>query len=358
MLRAASILQIRAQFRKSTLSAGRFVQQSNQSSQPFRCAFSTIAPVPSDDSTTVVTVPTAPESINLDPVMLQNGVDFVHTAISPATAEMGYSLAEIAVRVLDVVHATTGLPWWATIVASTVAVRSMFFPISVMSMKNSARMNIMKPKLDKLQEEIRNAQDAHDPKKMAEFRARAQNLFKEHQVRPFLSFLMPLSQLPIFLGFFWGLQEITKFIPDYATDGTLWFENLAEPDPTYALPILSSALMIASMEAGGEGMPKEYLSQAKMGMRLVALIMVPVATTFQSGVLVYWVTSNTFTLTQTLLLKVPAIRSALGIPTPKVLAPSFATATTVTPFQAAVAQAQKGKTVQTFQNKPPKAKKN
>ncbi|OQR88097.1 mitochondrial inner membrane protein OXA1 [Achlya hypogyna] len=348
MLRAASVIQTR-QWAKAAPIAGR----------QFRFA--------TDDAATTLATPTTTE---IDPVMLQNGVDFVQTAISPATAEMGYSLAEIAIRVMDGVHMTTGLPWWATIIATTVAVRSAFFPISVMSMRNSARMNIMKPKLEKLQDEIRASQEAYDPKKMAEFRARAQNLFKEHQVRPFLSFLMPLSQLPIFLGFFWGLQEISTFIPSYASDGALWFQELASPDPLYALPVLSSALMIASMEAGGDGLPKEYVSQAKMGMRMVALIMVPVATTFQSvakasmelralqGILVYWVTSNCFTLTQTMLLKVPAVRSALGIPSVEALTPSFTkSATAVSPFQAAVAQAQKGKTIQTLANKPPKAMK-
>ncbi|EQC27686.1 hypothetical protein SDRG_14524 [Saprolegnia diclina VS20] len=354
MLRAATVLHSRAQWRKATSSVGQHLRFANHSSGlPVRAAFSTLAP--SDEATPLVTP--APTS-ELDPVMLQNGVDFVHTAISPATAEMGYSLAEIAVRVLDVAHVTTGLPWWATIIATTVAVRSVFFPISVMSMRNSARMNIMKPKLEKLQDEIKSSQEAYDPKKMAEFRARAKNLFKEHEVRPFMSFLMPLSQLPIFLGFFWGLQEISTHIPEYASEGTLWFQDLASPDPLYALPVLSSALMIASMEAGGDGLPKEYLSQAKMGMRMVALIMVPVATTFQSGILVYWVTSNCFTLAQTMVLKVPAVRSAFGIPSVQALTPSFSTsATAVSPFQAAVAQAQKGKTVQTFANKPKAAKK-
>ncbi|RHY04878.1 hypothetical protein DYB25_010467 [Aphanomyces astaci] len=109
-------------------------------------------------------------------------------------------------------------------------------------------MGILQPKLQKLQDEIKSSPDAYDPAKMTEFRARAQALFKEHKVRPFMSFLMPISQLPIFLGFFWGLQDIAKYIPGYAADGAFWFENLAAPDPTYALPVLSSALMVASLE--------------------------------------------------------------------------------------------------------------
>jgi len=46
-------------------------------------------------------------------------------------------------------------------------------------MRNSARMNILKPKLEKLQDEIKNSPDAHDPVKMTEFRAKA----KVHALR-------------------------------------------------------------------------------------------------------------------------------------------------------------------------------
>lgn len=47
----------------------------------------------------------------------------------------GYSLSDLAIRSLDIVHATTGLPWWATIVAATVVVRSAVFPITLKSVR-------------------------------------------------------------------------------------------------------------------------------------------------------------------------------------------------------------------------------
>lgn len=47
----------------------------------------------------------------------------------------GYSLSDLAIRSLDIVHATTGLPWWATIIAATVVVRSAVFPITLKSVR-------------------------------------------------------------------------------------------------------------------------------------------------------------------------------------------------------------------------------
>lgn len=43
----------------------------------------------------------------------------------------------MAIRTLDMVHATTGLPWWATIIATTFAVRTIFFPITVISVRHT-----------------------------------------------------------------------------------------------------------------------------------------------------------------------------------------------------------------------------
>ncbi|KAF0693912.1 Aste57867_15164 [Aphanomyces stellatus] len=334
-------------------------------------AFSSTPIVGADDSDKTFTVSDKLDSIqhNVDAVAAHNAVDAFQTVVAPTTADMGYSLAEIAIRTLELVHNTSGMPWWATIIATTIVVRSAFFPISVMSMRNSARMSVMQPKLEKLQTELKNSPEAYDPAKMKEFRARAKALFDEHKVQPFMSFLMPVSQLPIFLGFFWGLQDIAKYIPGYAADGAFWFENLAVPDPTYALPVMSSALMVASLEAGGEGMPAEYIQKAKMAMRMVALIMIPVSMNFESvglaccdyaGILLYWVTSNIFTLSQTMLLKVPGVKAALNIPNPAAASGPQLAATKLSqfpsPFQAAVAQAQKNQPfVKTYANKPKKA---
>lgn len=50
-------------------------------------------------------------------------------------ADLGFGLSDLAIRSLDMIHATTGLPWWATIIATTFAVRTAFFPITVISVR-------------------------------------------------------------------------------------------------------------------------------------------------------------------------------------------------------------------------------
>jgi YidC/Oxa1 family membrane protein insertase len=187
-------------------------------------------------------------------------------------ADLGYGLSDLAIRALDVIHATSGLPWWATIVATTFAVRTMLLPITVtsvrhlraffllhhhglttddpldgMQLRNSEKMKAFQPEMEKLKEEMESA-PVRSPESMVEFRKKYKALMAKHGVNPIVGVLTPLSQIPLFLGFFWGLQEISKYFPDYATGGNFWFPDLSVADPTYALPVISSALMIASIE--------------------------------------------------------------------------------------------------------------
>jgi membrane protein insertase Oxa1/YidC/SpoIIIJ len=47
-------------------------------------------------------------------------------------------------QVFDWVHHTTGLPWWGTIMVSTLAVHLLIFPIMGRVMKNNARLQALK----------------------------------------------------------------------------------------------------------------------------------------------------------------------------------------------------------------------
>ncbi|KAF1772247.1 Membrane insertase YidC/Oxa1, C-terminal [Phytophthora cactorum] len=270
-----------------------------------------------------------------------------------SVSDLGYSLSDLAIRSLDVIHSTTGLPWWATIIATTVAVRTVFFPVTVISMRNAAKMKLFQPDMEKLRDQM-DANPTQDADSAKEFQKKYKALMKKHDVNPFKSVLTPLSQIPVFLGFFWGLQDISKYFPEYAHEGIGWFPDLSAADPTMALPVISSALMVASVELGGDAMADDMKDKMKFGMRCFALMMVPLTMNFQSGIFVYWVTSNMFTLTQTALLRVNVVKRALNIPVTEVQRLEAATITTTSPFEAAVSRAKEGTVVKTHMYKPTK----
>ncbi|KAE9006828.1 hypothetical protein PR002_g16380 [Phytophthora rubi] len=270
-----------------------------------------------------------------------------------SVSDLGFGLSDLAIRSLDVIHSTTGLPWWATIIATTVAVRTVFFPITVVSMRNAAKMKLFQPDMEKLKAEI-DSNPTQNSETAQEFQKKYKALMKKHGVNPFKSVLTPMSQIPVFLGFFWGLQDISKYFPEYAHEGIGWVSDLSAADPYMVLPILSSALMIASVELGGDAMAGEMKDKLKFGMRFFAAIMVPLTMNFQSGIFVYWVTSNAFTVAQSALLRVNLIKRALNIPVTEVQRLETASITTTTPFEAAVSRAKQGTVVKTHMYKPTK----
>ncbi|CAH0488411.1 unnamed protein product [Peronospora farinosa] len=279
-----------------------------------------------------------------------NSVDYA------SVADLGYGFSDIAIRSLDVIHSTTGLPWWATIIVTTVAVRTVFFPVTVLVMRHSAKMKLFQPDMEKLREEM-DANPTKDGDSALEFQKKYKALMKKHDVNPLKSILAPLAQIPVFLAFFWGLQNISKYFPEYAHEGVGWITDLSVADSTMALPVISSALMVASVELGENAVSGEMKDKMKFGMRCFAVMMVPLTMNFQSGIFVYWVTSNMYTLAQTALLRLNCVKRALNIPVTEVQRLETSSIATTSPFEVAVARAKEGTVVKTHMYKPTKPSK-
>ena len=83
--------------------------------------------------------------------------------------------------------------------------------------------------------------------------------------------------------------------------------------PYYALPVMCSVMMLATVELGGDsGTPMQ--PGMKMAFRGLSVALVPMTCMMPQAVFMYWVTSNVFSTAQLLTLKQPAVRTAFGLP--------------------------------------------
>ena len=141
-------------------------------------------------------------------------------------------------------------------------------------------------------------------------------LLAKHNVKPYLIFMFPLAQLPVFMSMFFGLRRAAESFPaECASGGMLWFPDLSVADPTYALPLITSGLFLVMIEVGADGMNasanKDQAKTMKNVMRGMGVLMVPFTYHFPASVFCYWVSANTFSLGQTVLLnKVPGVLEA------------------------------------------------
>ncbi|KAG0215800.1 Mitochondrial inner membrane protein oxa1l [Mortierella sp. GBA30] len=317
----------------------------NMSTETSKAAFidpSTIASASSDTKEEAVApiadsvFPSAAEVIeNVTEESIATATATTSSAISEVAAQNAETIGQVAMKygdlkamglvhftpvggletILEAIHISTGLPWWGTIVATTVMIRTALVPFIVKLQGNTARLHNVKPQLERLTENMKLAKENNDTAALARFSAQTQELFAKNDCNPLKSLMLPLLQAPVMISFYLALRDMASLpVPQFKDGGVGWFTDLTIADPTYVLPVASSlgflAIMELGSEAGGVAQPKAM----KNVMRVMAVAMVPLTMNFPSAIFVYWLTSNVFTAGQILFFKAPAVRRFFNIP--------------------------------------------
>mmetsp|Transcript_12600 Transcript_12600/g.24433 ORF Transcript_12600/g.24433 Transcript_12600/m.24433 type:complete len:441 (-) Transcript_12600:46-1368(-) len=249
----------------------------------------------------------------------------------PDPSALGWGPMDMAQWAIDYFHMTSGMPWWMSIVTVTCILRMSMFPLTVTQMRNQIRMAQMSPDIQALQKRMEE-RPADTQEQQLAYRKEMVSIQQKHGVKVWTSILPALAQIPVFLTMFWTLRDMASDYPSFQDGGTLWFTNLAETDPTYGLPILCATTFIAMTELNPqpESGNQEQAARMKMIMRVMAVAMVPITMTQPSAIAVYWTATNLFSLSQSLLFRIPGIKPALGIS----LRPEIAARAAATPTDA------------------------
>ncbi|KAN0065391.1 hypothetical protein ACQY0O_001227 [Thecaphora frezii] len=225
-------------------------------------------------------------------------------------------------HLLDFIGTHTGLPWWGTIVVTSVILRLALAPINIAGQKNAIRLGNISPRMKELMDNIKHCKAAGDQRGMQENVSAVQKLMRDNNTNPFKSLTPILFQFPLMFSFFLALERIAKSGSEsFAHGGPFWTMDLSAPDPTYVLPLVSTAATFAVAELGFKlgttGGAAQDPAQSKM-MKYIFRAAMPVigwfATTFPSGVLVYWATTNLWSLLQMLTLQIPLVRRLAKFP--------------------------------------------
>lgn len=149
----------------------------------------------------------------------------------------------------EILHVTTGLPWWGTITLATIILRLALFPLIIKGQLNIAKLTKIQPKSQKLMDQIRKAREEGDQQTLMIKSVELKQLFLDNDINMFSSSLLPLVQMPIFISFFIALRKMAELpVPGFEHDGILWFKDLSVPDPQIILPFLVSGGFIAMLE--------------------------------------------------------------------------------------------------------------
>ncbi|TVY80802.1 Mitochondrial inner membrane protein OXA1 [Lachnellula suecica] len=153
---------------------------------------------------------------------------------------------------LEHVHVLAGTPWWASIALTVAIVRIALFKFYVNAAENSTRMATAAPITKPLLAKMNEARVTSNTTTMMEVQAEIRRINKRAGVSTYKSFIPFIGGFATY-GMFKLLRAMSA-IPALGleTGGTLWFPNLAIPDPYFLLPMLTAGVLHALMRLGGE----------------------------------------------------------------------------------------------------------
>ncbi|CEH17611.1 Inner membrane protein translocase involved in respiratory chain assembly [Ceraceosorus bombacis] len=148
-------------------------------------------------------------------------------------------LVSSAQGLLENVHIWTGLPWWSTIVLTTIAMRLMILPITVRGQTSAVRLGNIQPKIKIVMADMENAKKSGDIMLQAKSQKAMVKLFRDNNTHPFKPLMTPLVQSPLFVTFFLAVRGMGGGGLSTMQDGGFsWVTDLTAADPYYVLPVL------------------------------------------------------------------------------------------------------------------------
>ncbi|MGK2875820.1 MAG: membrane protein insertase YidC [Nocardioides sp.] len=215
-----------------------------------------------------------------------------------------------------VLDPASGLSWVLSIIGLTVVIRAALIPLFVRQINSSRNMQLLQPKVKELQKKW-----GHDRERLAQ---ETMKLYKETGTNPFASCLPLLLQMPIFFGLFQTLNSaahgeargiLTALDVDHLSNAKFLGASLSDTfmtsDGSWHVKVLAGLLVVAmtattfftQRQLMSKNMPAEalsgpYASQQKMLLYVLPVVFAVGGIAFPIGVLIYWTTSNLWTMGQ------------------------------------------------------------
>ncbi len=221
-------------------------------------------------------------------------------------------LIDVFESVLEFFHNSVGIQWGWSIVLLTICVRAVLLPLTIKQFSSMQKMQRLAPEMKAIQAKYKEDKERQQQEMM--------KFYKENGVNPFASCLPLAAQLPVFISLYYMLRtslrvDICPDIQKAHNHGVLSTAHtvpcgphggasfLFIPDLTnkasgavlvvliilYVGTQLASSLLMAT--------PTMDPTQRKI-MLALPLVFVLFVIRFPAGVMVYWITTNTWTIGQ------------------------------------------------------------
>ena len=204
-------------------------------------------------------------------------------------------LINIANGVLQFFHDSAGLSWGMSIIALTVVTRALLIPLTYKQLKGMRALQALQPELKEIQEKYKNDKQRMQQEMMA--------FYKENKVNPFASCMPLLAQLPVFITLFYVLRhELPSDIGCEAghcgSQASFLFINDLTAKAHGAELIALLVLYVGTQLVSGMVMSVTADKSQRLMMMALPFIFVPFILSFPAGLILYWITTNFWTIGQ------------------------------------------------------------
>src|SRR3954462_13579409 len=208
-------------------------------------------------------------------------------------------LIDLNEAILRFWHDTVGFGWGLSIIGLTVVIRLAILPLTFKQVRSMQEMQRFSPEMKRIREQYKDDKTRQNEELM--------KLYKEHGFNPLSSCFPLLLQLPFFFGLYQTLRS-QHFIDEVHASGSSGF--LFIPDMTEPLKGHPGALIVMILLYVGSQLGSSYVSSLNVqdknqrGLLFIfPFVFVPVVINFPAGLLVYWITTNFFTIAQQLTIR-------------------------------------------------------
>lgn len=223
-------------------------------------------------------------------------------------------LVEQFTQLLVFLNGFLGSLGWS-IIAFTILIRGALLPLTLSSIRAQKKIKDLQPELKKLSNKFKNNKQALQKAQL--------ELYQQYNVNPLAGCLPQIVQIFVLIVLYRALLTFLNGNAELGADLHFLWLNLAQPDPTYVLPIVAavSQLLLSLMIAPGAEIPdvvpnkggskkikaankkEEDTAEMAATMQQQMLFIMPIMTgviavRFPAGLALYWVAATLFSIGQ------------------------------------------------------------
>ena len=216
------------------------------------------------------------------------------------------SLEHYMREALDWIHTTFGISWAWSIVVLTVIVRMLLVPLTVKQIHSMQNLQRYAPQMKEIQRKYKDDKQRQNEELM--------KFYRENSINPAASCLPMLAQLPVFISLYYALREFAKHPPSGDLSWLHFIPNITWHANSFWGGYVLLVVYVASQMASTFFMSATADKTQRTLFLLMPLVFVFVISHFPVGLVLYWVTTNLWTVGQGLITRRLIPKTAAPLP--------------------------------------------